>query len=118
MLCGKREGEGGREERETEREKEREIRKANHIMSVELSNFKSHKEQEAALSPGCVHDHRLNPAVCRCEILEWQILDRGKRGFCDFLLDCFLRLVSLYANSPPPPVPWPPECAPTPHSRA
>ena len=82
------------------------------VCRTQQVSWKSHKEQEAALSPGCVHDHGLNPAVCRWGILEWQILDQGKRGFCEFLLGCFLRSVTLCASSPPPSVPWPPECGP------
>lgn len=55
---------------------------------------------------------RLHPAVWRWAILEWQILDPGKRGFCALLLGFFLRSVTLYVISPPLPVLWPPECGP------
>lgn len=100
-------GESGRRRQEREQERQRLQRQATCVCRTQQVSWESHKEQEAPLSPGCVHGHGFIPTVCRCEIREWQILGRSKCGFCDFLWGCFLRSVSLCANSPPLPVPWP-----------
>lgn len=101
-------GKRGRRRKERERKRDRDSKNKSCCVCRTLQfSWKSHKEWEAPLTPGCVHGHRFIPTVSRCEIQEWQILGRGKRGFCDFLWGCFLRSVSLCASSPPLPVPWP-----------
>lgn len=97
---------GRRGKRESKRDRDSKD-KPRCVCRTQQVSWKSHKEQEAPLTPGCVHGHGFIPTVCRCEIRERQILGRGKCGFCDFLWGCFLRSVSLCADSPPLPAPWP-----------
>lgn len=98
--------------------RERQTQKTNHVMSADPSRFlgKAIKSKKWPLAQAVSMTTASTLLVYRCEILEWQILDWGKRGFCEFLQGCFLRSISLCASSPPLLVPWPPECAP--HSRA
>lgn len=103
---------GEREKKEGKREK-REAGQRIHVLSVEQAVFVDKPlRASGSTQPRLCLWPRLHPAVCRWAILEWQILDPGKRGFCALLLGFFLRSVTLYVISPPPPVPWPLECGP------
>lgn len=105
MLCARRVGTEGREKQEAAQR--------NHVMSIECRAFlEKPLRASSSTQPRLCPRPQLRPAICRWALLEWQILEPGKRGFCDFFLGFFLRTVLLCIISPPLPVPWPPECGP------
>lgn len=75
--------------------RERQTQKTNHVMSADPSRFlgKAIKSKKWPLAQAVSMTTASTLLVYRCEILEWQILDWGKRGFCEFLQGCFLRSI-------------------------